>query len=90
MVEELKELYPLPCPECRMRGVGSNARIGNRRGKCKMCNRYAQAERRELLLELHERYPEVILKLRAEIGLKLYPGYIKEFQRLYPDRQEAK
>lgn len=70
---------PLPCPECRMRGLGGGARIGNRRNVCTTCNNFVQNVMRltrKRLMELHrEEYEQI--RLRAE--LDLYPQVIDDW-----------
>ncbi len=69
----------LPCPECRFRGAGGGARIGNRRNRCTTCNNFAQnvmRMTRKRLKELHEVEYE---QIRLKVELDLYPQVIEDF-----------
>lgn len=57
----------LPCPECRRRGAGGQSRIGNRKGDCRTCNRFAQAVRRGTLRRLKQEHAEDYRRLLVEV-----------------------
>jgi len=74
-----------PCPECRMRGVGGRARIGNARNHCGTCNRFAQQvarTTRKLLIEAVTAEEYERIRLRAELAS--YPGVLANFLAMYP------
>jgi len=76
----LREKYALPCPECRMRGIGGMARLGNRRTECRTCNVFATATGRIARQRLRERYPEEFTQLLAVAEQELYPQIIEDFE----------
>lgn len=47
----------LTCPECSRTHVGTIARIGNRKTKCSVCNRFAQTVRRHVARALVAAHP---------------------------------
>jgi len=67
----------LPCPECRSRGVGGGARIGNRRATCPTCNNFAQNVMRITRNRLKERHEEEYAAIRAQVERDLYPQVIE-------------
>lgn len=73
------EQQALPCPECRMRGIGGAARLGSRRTECVTCNNFAQTVGRMARQKLKERYPEEYEELRAAACIELYPQVIEDF-----------
>lgn len=66
----------LRCPECYEK-YGGYARIGNRKSRCRTCNRFAQAVRRETLVRLKDMHREDYLALRAGVESDLYLGLVK-------------
>jgi hypothetical protein len=79
---------PLPCPECRQRGVGGNARIGSRRSLCGTCNRFNQAVSRTARSLLADKHPDEYSRIRLQVECELYPQVIESFvekERLNPD-----
>jgi hypothetical protein len=69
----------LPCPECRMRGVGGGCRIGNRRNKCRTCNRFAQHVRRSTWRQLVAVHREEFEQMRLAAERELYPVIAAQF-----------
>lgn len=70
---------PLPCPECRARGLGGGARIGNRRSLCRTCNNFAQNVMRHTRNRLKEKYAEEYERIRLEVEIELYRKVLKDF-----------
>lgn len=68
---------PMPCPDCRERGVGGGARIGNQRSTCKRCNSFAQAVGRATLTRMREKHPADWAVARAEVEADLYARLIE-------------
>lgn len=71
----------LPCPECRQKGVGGRARIGNNRNRCTTCNNFAQNVMRLTRKQLKERHSEEYESIRLRVEFDLYPQVIEDFQR---------
>lgn len=69
----------LPCPECRQRGVGGRARIGNNRNRCTTCNNFAQNVMRLTRKRLKELHSEEYEAIRQRVELDLYPQVIENF-----------
>lgn len=69
----------LPCPECRWRGVGGRARIGNNRNSCTTCNNFVQRVMRLTRKRLKELHPEEYEQIRLRVELDLYPQVIEDF-----------
>jgi hypothetical protein len=74
----------LPCPECRMRGAGGAARIGNRRNRCTTCNNWAQNVMRLTRKVLKERHEDEYAQIRARVEKDLYPQVLEDFIRAHP------
>lgn len=72
-------LPALPCPECRLRGRGGAARIGNRRSDCDTCNRWAQAVMRQTRIRLKAQFAEEYNQIRLEVERDLYERVIENF-----------
>lgn len=75
----------LPCPECRLRGHGGQARIGNRRNSCETCNNWAQNIARMTGRELRQMHPDDYLAIRARIEADRYPLVIEDFVLSHPE-----
>lgn len=75
----LRGKYALPCPECRMRGIGGAARVGNRRTECLTCNQFATTVGRISRQQLKERHVEEYEEIRAVVERELYPQIIEDF-----------
>lgn len=73
---------PLPCPECRLRGVRGGARIGNHRNRCATCNNFAQNVMRMTRKRLKEAHEQEYEQIRYSVELDLYPQVIEDFDRL--------
>jgi len=71
----------LPCPECRYRGAGGSARIGNFRSICTTCNNFSQNVRRLAQKRLKEEYPEEYEEIRIRVEADLYPQVIEDWSR---------
>jgi hypothetical protein len=87
--KERTDSEPLPCPECRMRGLTGIRRIGNRRSRCATCNLFAQAVLRAARRALAERHPEEYLQFRLRAELDLYPAVIEDFVLNHPGAAHA-
>jgi len=75
---EHKALLPvLPCPECKERGHGGNARIGNHRRTCSTCNNFAQNVMRISRQRLRQRYSDEYETIRRAVEADLYPQVIE-------------
>ena len=74
-----QSLISLPCPECRLHGIGGGARIGNRRNRCETCNNFAQNVMRMTRKRLKERHEEEYISIRVQVELDLYPQVIENF-----------
>ena len=55
----------LACPDCA-------ARIGNNRGGCVLCNRFAQSVMRHTRARIKAAYPDEYDAVRAEVEQQLY------------------
>lgn len=71
----------LPCPECRSKGKGGGARIGNQRNSCRTCNNWAQnvmrLTRKRLMTTFAKEYKAIQLQVEAD----LYPQVIEDWNR---------
>lgn len=74
----------LPCPECRMRGTGGGARIGNHRNSCVTCNNFAQNVMRLTRKRLKELHSEEYAVIRLQVERDLYPQVIEDFVAANP------
>jgi hypothetical protein len=72
-------LPALPCPECRFKGHGGDARIGNRRRTCTTCNRFSQSVLRMTRSRLIEQYEDEYRQIRLKVEADLYPQVIEQF-----------
>lgn len=61
----------LVCPECVGEYPG-HARIGNRKGHCRTCNRFSQAVRREVAKNLAVMHPRDAADLRVLAEADVY------------------
>lgn len=77
------QLPILPCPECRTRGEGGGARIGNRRSKCTTCNNFVQNVMRLTRKRLKERHEAEYLDIRLQVELDLYPQVMDDWTTEY-------
>lgn len=77
--DPIRDKYVLPCPECRMRGIGGGARLGSRRTECVTCNNFARNVGNRARQQLKERYPEEYAELRARAEAEMYPQVIEDF-----------
>lgn len=78
--EREKILPPaLPCPECRYAGHKGKARIGNRRGRCKTCNSFAQNVMRIAREQLKKNHQEEYSRLKLQVEIDLYPQVIEDW-----------
>jgi hypothetical protein len=77
-------LPALPCPECRERGRGGGARIGNHRLTCGTCNRWAQKVMRAARSRLIELHADEYARMRLEIERDLYPGVLEAYSQAHP------
>jgi hypothetical protein len=75
---------PLPCPECRRRGLGGGARIGNRRSVCSTCNNFAQSVMRLTRKKLKEKYEHEYEQIRLQAEMDLYPQVIEDWNASNP------
>lgn len=62
----------MPCPDCRARGVGGGARIGNQRTDCRRCNRFAQRVMRETSSTLKQWHPGDYDRIRESVERRVY------------------
>ena len=69
----------LPCPECRARGAGGSARIGNFRTICTTCNNFSQNVRRLTAKRLKEAHAEEYEAIRIRVEADLYPQVIEDW-----------
>lgn len=69
----------LPCPECRMNGIGGRARIGNRRSRCTTCNNFVQNVMRLTRKRLKELHEDDYARLRLQVERDLYPQVIEDW-----------
>lgn len=69
----------LPCPECRARGAGGSARIGNYRSVCATCNNFSQTVRRVTMRRLQDLHREDYDRIRVRVEVDLYPQVIEEW-----------
>lgn len=69
----------LPCPACRLNNTRGNARIGNRRATCALCNNFVQNVRRLTLKRLKEAHAEEYEQIRLRVELDLYPQVIEDW-----------
>lgn len=83
-----QSLISLPCPECRLHGIGGGARIGNRRNRCETCNNFAQNVMRLTRRRLKERHEDEYVAIRYQVELDLYPQVIDDFSAKLPPRSE--
>lgn len=60
-----EEPQVLTCPACAKVHEGTIARIGNRKTKCAVCNRFSQTVRRHVARALMEAHPDEVPALRA-------------------------
>ena len=72
----------LPCPECRQRGIGGMARIGNRRSQCTTCNNFAQNVMRLTRKQLKERHSAEYDEIRLKVEMDLYPQIMESWGSL--------
>lgn len=73
---------PLPCPECRRRGLGGGARIGNRRSVCTTCNNFAQNVMRMTRKRLKERHEDEYEAIRLQVEADLYPQVLDDWRAM--------
>jgi hypothetical protein len=69
----------LPCPECRERGIGGGAKIGNNRHECATCNRFVQQVRRSTWAMLKQHHEAEYASLRLEVERELYPRVMTSY-----------
>ena len=55
-------------------------KMGDRRGRCPLCNRFAQRVRREVLASLQEAHREEFQRLTSIIEEMLAPQYIADYR----------
>ena len=79
----------LPCPECRLRGLGGKARIGNRRNRCTTCNNFAQNVMRLTRRKLKELHEEEYERIRLRVEMDLYPQVMEDFLEAHPELDNA-
>lgn len=71
MLPLLTDPAPLPCPSCTRRGI-VGTRIGNHRGTCRECNRFAAAVRRKFTDDLAALHPEDAEAIRRAAEIDVY------------------
>lgn len=74
-----QEVPPLPCPECRVRGVTGKARIGNDKRRCTTCNNFARNVYRITSNKLRAAHAGEFEELRLRTELDLYPQVLEEW-----------
>ena len=79
VIDPYRQRYALPCPECRMRGIGGKARLGSRRTECRTCNGFAVTVDRKVRQRLKARFPREYAEIRVQVEAELYPGVIEDF-----------
>lgn len=67
------------CPQC-MDETGESFKLGDNRGKCPLCNRFAQRVRREVLASLQEEYREEFQRLTSIVEETLADHYIADYR----------
>lgn len=73
----------LRCPECSTHRDGI-ARIGNRKTKCRTCNRFAQAVRRLVARRLTDAHPDEAQRLRLTAEVEVYDQITHASGTRYP------
>lgn len=72
----------LPCPECRLRGVGGVARIGNKRNICTTCNNFAQNVMRRTRVVLKALHEDEYQGIRHQVEIEVYRDVIARWGTL--------
>lgn len=63
---------PLPCPQCRDKGIVGGCRIGNRRNECDSCNAFAQRVLRKTRTRLAEAFADEAAAIRLQVEIEEY------------------
>lgn len=81
----MSNLPNLPCPECRVLGIGGGARIGSNRNRCKLCNRYGQSVMRQAGARLRSLFPAEYRRAYEQVERDTYPVFVEQWLKENPD-----